>query len=91
MILISYDIKNDRLGTKFNKFITKYGHRVQFSLYKIKNSERILKIILCEIENNFKNQFSEEDSILIFKFNEKEIIAKYGYAKHDDQDIVLYL
>ncbi|MDU2156352.1 CRISPR-associated endonuclease Cas2 [Clostridium sp.] len=91
MLLISYDIKDNKLRTKFNKFITRYGHRLQYSLYEIQNSDRILNIIMCEIETNFKEQFSETDSIMIFKFRKDEIIAKYGYAKHQDDAIILLL
>ena len=42
MTLISYDISNDKLRTKFSKYIRKYGPRIQYSVYEIDNTPRIL-------------------------------------------------
>lgn len=88
MLIISYDIKRDKLRRNFNKFIKKYGSRLQFSVYKIKNSQRVLDIILVEIEDNYSKLFSEDDSIIIFNINDDKII-RYGYAKHDEDDIII--
>lgn len=88
MLIISYDIKRDKLRRNFNKFIKKYGSRLQFSVYKIKNSQRVLDIILVEIEDNYSKLFSEDDSIIIFNIHDDKII-RYGYAKHDEDDIII--
>ena len=71
MILISYDIRDDKLRTKFSKFILKYGDRLQYSVYEIKNSERLLKIIKSEIEFKFSKLFSEDDSVIIIETSKK--------------------
>ena len=42
MILISYDIADDKLRARFAKYILKYGHRIQYSVYEIDNSSRII-------------------------------------------------
>ena len=65
MILISYDISNDKLRTKFSKYIRKYGPRIQYSVYEIDNSPRILDNIISEINHRFMPLFEETDSILI--------------------------
>ncbi|MDL2311040.1 CRISPR-associated endonuclease Cas2 [Peptostreptococcaceae bacterium OttesenSCG-928-C18] len=46
MILISYDISNDRKRYRFNKYIRKFGHMVQYSVYEITNSEGMLEKII---------------------------------------------
>ena len=66
MILLSYDISNDKLRTKFSKFLEKYGHRIQYSVFEIDNSKRILDNIVCDIENGFAKKFGEMDSIYVF-------------------------
>lgn len=36
------------------KFLSKFGYRLQYSVFKIENSERILNIVSSEIENRFQ-------------------------------------
>jgi CRISPR-associated protein Cas2 len=69
MLIVTYDISNDKLRTKFSKFLEKYGRRIQYSVFEIKNSERILNNILIEIEKKFAPKFEITDSILIFPIN----------------------
>lgn len=88
MILISYDIKNDKLRTKFSKYIKKYGYRIQYSVYEITNSKRMLDNIVCEIKNNFEKQFEQTDSVVIIETSENCKITKMGYAKNDEDDII---
>ena len=89
MILISYDIKDDKLRTKFSKYIKRFGNRVQYSVYEIENCDRILKNIVADINNRFMNRFSEADSILIFKLSKTCEVVRMGYAKHEESDIIL--
>ena len=89
MILVSYDIQNDKLRAKFAKFILKFGERKQYSVYEIKNSQRILSLIKSELDFNFARKFGEEDSVLIIETSKTCKISRYGFAKHDDSDIIV--
>lgn len=89
MVLISYDISNTKKRNKFNKFIKKFGHRLQFSVYEIDNSERILENIIVEIKNKFEKDFDETDSIYIFKMSQTCSITKFGYAKNENKDLIV--
>lgn len=89
MIIISYDIKNNRLRNKFAKFIKKYGYRIQYSVFEITNSKRLLGNIMSQITNQFENQFEQTDSIIIIETSENCKITKWGYANNDDSDIIL--
>jgi CRISPR-associated endoribonuclease cas2 len=89
MILVSYDIQNDKLRAKFAKFILKFGERKQYSVYEIKNSQRILSLIKSELDFNFAKKFGEEDSVLIIETSKTCKISRYGFAKHDDSDIIV--
>ena len=89
MILVSYDIADDKLRTQFSKFLQKYGNRMQFSVYKIQNSKRLLDIIKNEIDTIFKNLFSQTDSVLIIETSENCKISKYGFLKNEESDIIV--
>ena len=90
MLLVSYDISNNKTRTRFSKYLSKFGHRLQYSVFEIKNSTRLLKLIQIEIKNNYANLFEETDSIIIFEMSACCIITRYGYAKHEDEDLVLF-
>ncbi|MCR5823177.1 MAG: CRISPR-associated endonuclease Cas2 [Lachnospiraceae bacterium] len=89
MIVVSYDISDDKLRTRFSKYLTKYGHRMQYSVFEIDNSERVLKNIVCDIRNKFEKKFCEADSVIIFVLSGACQIYKYGYAKNEDRDLVV--
>lgn len=89
MILISYDISDDKLRVLFSKYLTKYGHRIQYSVFEIDNSPRILANILAEIKNGFEKRFSQTDSIYIFELSASCRITRYGYAKNEEGDFHL--
>lgn len=90
MLVVSYDIKSDKLRTRFSKFLGKYGYRLQYSVFEIKNSDRILWVIIEEIRHKFEKEFSNSDSIMIFKYSKASTdkIIKFGYAKNMDNDII---
>lgn len=87
MILVSYDISDDKLRTKFAKDLSKFGFRLQYSLFQISNSEHILNNVISVIENKYAKKFSQSDSVMIIKLNPNCEIKKYGYAKNEDTDL----
>lgn len=89
MLLISYDISDDKLRTKFSKFLKKYGYRMQYSVFQIENSERVLENIQIQIKQYFEKRFTQEDSIMIFQLSSSCKIEKYGYAKNEDSDLLI--
>lgn len=89
MVLISYDISNNKKRTKFNKYIKKFGHMVQYSVYEIDNSEKLLNNIITDINNHFVKTFDETDSVLIIKLNPSCEVLRYGYARHEDEDLLI--
>jgi len=89
MLIVSYDISNDKLRIKFSKFLSKFGYRLQYSMFEIRNSKRILGIVEAEIRNRFEKRFGESDSILIFHLSKQCKITKYGYAKNDDAALIV--
>ncbi len=88
MLIVSYDIRCDKLRTRFSKMLTKNGAiRLQMSVYEINNTKRIIDNICLKIKTVFAPQFDGGDSIMIFNVNNNNIV-KYGNAIHIDKDIV---
>lgn len=90
MLIITYDIHNDKLRTKFGKFLKKYGRRLQYSVFELKNSERILNIVKKEISEKFEPEFTWADSILILPFTkiDKEKIIRYWQPAMEEEEIL---
>lgn len=89
MIIISYDISDNKKRTRFNKYIRKFGHMLQYSVYEIENSQRVLNNIAADINNKWIKQFDQTDSVYIFKMSSSCEIIKYGYAKNEDNDLLI--
>lgn len=92
MLFISYDFTNDKMRTKFSKFLEQYGRRLQYSVFEIRNSSRVLTNILKEIELAYKKKFKNTDSILIFLLCKscKKKAIRYGYAANEDNDVLIF-
>ena len=88
MLIISYDISDNKIRTNFSKFLSKFGHRLQYSVFQIKNSDRILSNIVSKIEKNYAPKFSQTDSVIVFIFSKNCKVLKFGYAKNDDEDLI---
>lgn len=88
MIIVSYDISNDKVRSKFSKFLLEYGDRLQYSVYEIKNSDRVLNIITEKIKAEFEPLFTNKDSVMIFRFTEREVL-RFGYALHRTGDLLI--
>ena len=89
MIIISYDISDDKMRTNFSKMLKSNGAvRLQFSVYEVRNTKRIVDNIVAKIETYAKH-FTADDSVILFEIDTKKL-TKYGNAIHKDQDIVFF-
>ena len=89
MIIVSYDVSNTKKRTKFMKFLRKFGHRIQFSVYEIQNSPSVLKNVVNEINRCFAEEFEETDSVYLFNLSSSCKIERYGYAAHEDENLII--
>ncbi len=90
MIIVSYDIKDDKLRTKFQKALTKNGAiRLQYSVYEVKNTERVINNLRIMIDEEFAKHFTPADSVVIYDVSDIKM-QKYGNAIHRDKDIVFF-
>lgn len=92
MIIVSYDFTCNKTRSQFSRYLKKYGRKIQYSVYQIKNSERVLKNLLNEIELNYRNKIKNTDSVLIFKLcgSCQEKIVRYGIDENLDNQVVFF-
>lgn len=88
MIIVAYDITSNKTRSQFSKFLEKYGIRVQFSVYEIENSPRVLNIVKTAVEMRFKQKFEQSDSVYLFT-TDKSSTIKYGSASLLDNDLII--
>ena len=67
--------------------MSKFGFRLQYSVFEITNSDTVLKNIENEIQNLYLPSFTEEDSVIIFNLSETCKKTCYGYAKNEEKDV----
>ena len=89
MIIVSYDISNDKLRTRFSKYLSRFGHRLQYSVFEIDNSSRIIDNIVNDLKNKYEKSFGQEDSVIIFKLSSSCAVLRFGYAKNDEKDFLI--
>lgn len=74
-------ISNEKLRTSFAKYLSRFGHRIQYSVFEIDNSKRIVDNIVNHLTNTFEKRFSQSDSVYVFKMSSSCEVLRYGYAK----------
>ncbi len=92
MLIVAYDFTDDKTRTRFAKFLQKYGHKIQYSIFEVRNSKRVLQNILREIELKYEKQFTGADSVIIFQMGqwEKENVIRYGYSANDNAEVLFF-
>lgn len=88
MVIVSYDIADDKKRRRFSKFLEQFGYRIQYSVFEINNSDSIIDNIILKIETEFSKIFNQEDSIMILKLSKTCKVIKYGYASNNDKDLI---
>lgn len=82
-------IANDKLRTSFAKYLSRFGHRIQYSVFEIDNSKRIVDNIVNDLTNTFEKRFSQSDSVYIFKMSSSCEVLRYGYAKNEENEFFI--
>ena len=89
MIIVSYDISDDKMRMNFSKMLRKHGAiRLQFSVYEVVNTKRVADNLFSKIEA-YSKHFAFDDSVIIFDVKYDKL-TKYGNAIHRDQPIVYF-
>ncbi len=81
-------IKDDKIRTRFAKMLRSQGAiRLQFSVYEVNNTQRVIDNIKVNIVDKFSNLFTGADGVLIFDAPNAKV-EKFGNAIHRDKDVV---
>lgn len=89
MIIVSYDISNCKMRTDFSKMLKNNGAiRLQFSVYEVRNTKRIMDNLVARIEA-YSKHFTADDSVILFEVSSGNL-TKYGNAIHRDRDVVYF-
>lgn len=91
MLIVSYDFEDDRIRARFSKFLEKYGRRIQYSVFQLRESDRVLQNVLVEIELKYKKSFTGADSIVVFQVCEgcAKKVKRYGYARREEETVIM--
>lgn len=89
MVIVSYDISNNKLRTEFAKYLSRFGHRLQYSVFEIDASERLLNVIESDIRNIYKKRLTQDDSVIIMRLSKSCKITRYGYAENDTKGLII--
>ena len=57
--------------------------------HELENSDRILNNVITQIENKFEKQLDESDSILLFLLSSSCKVLKYGFPRHEDEELYI--
>lgn len=89
MIIVSYDIANDKMRGRFQRMLTKQGAiRLQYSVYEVSNTKRVIDNIRLKVQS-YSKHFTPEDSVVIFSVD-KDDLEKYGNAIHRDRPATFF-
>jgi len=92
MMIVSYDFEDTKRRTKFATFLKNIGRRLQYSVFELKNSARVLENIQKVIDLEYKPYFTKNDSIIIISVCEacRTKIKRYGYAVNEEKSVVFF-
>lgn len=92
MLIVSYDFRDDKRRSKFSRFLKKYGRRLQYSVFELKNSKRVLQNVVKEVEYKHKPYFHATDSVLIYQICQacEKKILRYGCAVHEEEGLICF-
>ena len=77
------------MRARFSKMLKSNGAiRLQYSVYEVRNTKRIVDNIVAKIEA-YSKHFTADDSVVIFEAASDKLV-KYGNAIHRDQQIVYF-
>ena len=92
MLIVTYDIQDDKMRSKFSKFLKSFGRRLQYSVFELKHSKRIKQAIMTEIKMRYERYFTNVDSVIIFEICEgcTKKILRYGAPVQEEEAVVVF-
>jgi CRISPR-associated endonuclease Cas2 len=88
LILVTYQIKSDKIRTRVNKTLKNFGSPIQNSIFEFKLDNSQLKLLFGKLAP-FKEQLEGNDSIRVYTICEKcaKNIKIFGNAKKTEEPL----
>ena len=83
--------ESDKIATVSNETLNKQLSEIVSNKSEIKKLDVLNSSIFdqAKIENYFGKRFQQTDSVIIFELSKSCKITKYGYAKNDDEELII--
>ncbi len=90
LILVSYDIANNKRRNKIAKTLLDYGERVQYSVFECNLNQKLQNALTKELKKIIND---EEDSIRIYPMRADSAaqVQVLGKAKPPAEDPIVYI
>lgn len=87
IILVIYDIVDNKHRLKFSKLLEKYGNRVQKSAFEA----RLTMPKYLKLKDEIEQLLREEDNVRIYKLYAYEEVQVYGSEDYSGEDDVVII
>ena len=87
LVVVIYDISDDKRRTKLGKFLSGYGIRIQNSAFECYVPGKVYQKLVREI----KNHILEEDLIKLYKIDTQARVINYGNSPENEIEEVIIM
>ena len=87
IVLVIYDISDNKRRLKISKYLESYGHRVQKSCFEARLSKKKYEQMISDLEK----MVTEEENIRIYRirsYEEIRLIGSKDYSQEEDIIII---
>lgn len=67
LMIISYDVSDDKKRAKLAKYLAQFGSRIQYSVFKIEQAQRFLTTLIAELQEKIIVTLDPSDSVYVFR------------------------
>lgn len=86
IVLIIYDISDNKHRTKFAKYLSSYGVRVQKSAFEARLNKKQFKALM----EGLYRQIKPEDNVRVYKLQGYEEITVFGSKNYlQEEDVII--
>lgn len=85
LVLVIYDIPDNRRRTKFAKFLETYGFRVQKSAFECLLLKNKYEKLIAEIPRHIR----VEDNVRVYKVKGTSEVTAWGSEVKEEEDVII--
>ncbi len=85
LVLVIYDIPDNRRRTRFAKFLESYGFRVQKSAFEAQLNKTIYETLVASIPQHI----GQEDNVRVYKIRGTSEVIAWGSKVEDQEEVII--